>query len=87
MKLFTTTVRMFEGGYEKTIQSFRKANSIEDAAYDALVGETHNEPLTRKQHDNGDEWWDDCMLYRIDHVTECDPKMEAMLRKADIFIF
>lgn len=87
MKLWATTVRIFTGDYEKCETTFRKAESEDDAAYAALVGQTHNTPLTREEYDNGEEWWDDYMVYRIDHVKECPPELEALLKASDVYVF
>ena len=68
MKYYLVTLMIHLDGYEKSTKSSQAAINWADARYQALVGETHNTPLTRDEYDNGDEWWDDCMLYRVSHV-------------------
>lgn len=62
-KIFFVSLTIRLGEYEKTVESFREATSKADAEFEALCGETHNEPLSRAEFDEGETWWDDYMIY------------------------
>lgn len=66
LKQYEVVILVNVSGYEKQVMARVEANNEEDAMYEALCNETHNEPLTREQYDNGDEWWDDIFIYVID---------------------
>lgn len=86
-KLYVVTIEIRMGEYEKDVTTFRLAESKEDAEYDALSGETHNDGLTREQFDNGEEWWDDYMVYVIGRIEECDKSVIPALKEAGVYIF
>lgn len=83
MPMFYVTLRLYIGGYEKCVSTFRRAANSDDAEYDALCGETHNEPLTRQQFDDGDEWWDDYMIYKIDSVERVPQTLAQAVKEHD----
>lgn len=56
-------------GYEKTAKHTVSAPNADKAKYEALLNETHNEPLTYEEFMNGDEWEDDFMIYNVYSVT------------------
>ncbi|MEI8659337.1 hypothetical protein [Vibrio sp. Hal054] len=65
-QMYFVSVKIILGDYEKHVTSFRMAESEEDAQYDALCGECHNEPLSREAYDNHEEFWDDYMVLTPD---------------------
>lgn len=65
MAAYKVTLKINIAGYEKYIDHEVEADDPKEAAYLALCGETHNEPLTRKEFDNDDDWWDDFMIYTV----------------------
>ncbi|USD35462.1 MULTISPECIES: hypothetical protein [Vibrio] len=85
-KIFLVTVTIRFGGYEKSVESFREAASEADAEYDALCGETHNEPLTRELYEQGDDWWDDDMIYEASSL-EVPEELACALKKFNEYPF
>ena len=65
MNLYAVELTLHLGEYEKSALNWVSAESPQDAEYQALCDETHNEPLSRESYAGGSEWWDDDMLYRV----------------------
>lgn len=61
---------MYINDYQKSTHSVQEAENAQDAFFFAMVGETHNEPLTREEFDKGLNWYDDDMLYTKKHIKE-----------------
>lgn len=74
MNTYIVTLLLRLGEYEKSTVQLIKAASEDDAGYDALCGETHNEPLTRAEYNEGDEWWDDCSIYEVHSIKVVAPE-------------
>jgi hypothetical protein len=69
-KLYQVKLTLIIGEYEKTTEHIVQAVNAELAGYTALCDETHNEPLSFSEYDDGVEWEDDFMIYRVYSVTE-----------------
>lgn len=82
--LYRVVLKMFIGEYEKYITHYVTADCGEDAEYKALVGETHNTPLTKKEWCNGDEWWDGDMVYQVYSVKDIPEPLATMMVEADV---
>ena len=80
MSTYIVTLLLRLGEYEKSTQQLIEAASEDDARYIALCGETHNEPLTRADYDNGEEWWDDCYIYEAHGVKVVTPEHVNILK-------
>lgn len=70
--LYVVTLCVNFDGYEKLIDHFIEADSVQDAEYQALLNETHNEaPMSFNQYLKGDKWWeDDNMIYEVFRVRK-----------------
>ena len=65
MPIFKVDLIIYTGGYEKMVTHLVEADIEENARYDALCAETHNDPMSFSEFMNDMEWEDDCMGYRV----------------------
>ena len=79
-KLFLVSLTIRLGDYEKNVDSFIEAMNKADAEFIALCNETHNEPLTREEFDQGKDWWDDYMVYYAS-ATELPEELALTINK------
>lgn len=88
MAVYAVTLTILMGDYEKSVMSFREANSPDEAKYSALSGETHNDGYTFQEYQSGIEWWDDYMIYQVASCDELPPEVVNQLKRwGKVYIF
>lgn len=74
------TLRLRLGDYEKYTTQVVHTTSKAKAGYMALCDETHNEPLSRRAYDKGEEWWDDGWMYELYDTRPIEPDHVTILK-------
>lgn len=80
VNLYAVELELKIDGYEKSSTIWVLAENKGDAEYLALCAETHNEPLSRESFNEGVEWLDDGMRYRVYSCTLIPSEIASKLR-------
>lgn len=79
-KVFCVNIEISMGEYQKNVKSFVESKTESDAIYMALCGETHHQPLTREEFNQGKTWWDGDMIYTAS-ASELPGELAATIKK------
>ena len=81
--LYLVSITILVNSYEKSSLHLVEADCKDNAIYDALCGETHNEPLSFEEFMNDVVWDDDGMIYQVrscEEVKCSDEEKEFLLK-------